>query len=101
MWDCHGGENQQFKMDDKQRLVNKNSGKCLDVSGGSGDAGATVVQWDCHDGNNQKWTHDTQGRLHPVHAMDKCLDISGGSDANGSNLVIWNCHDGNNQKWFT
>ena len=100
MWDCHGGENQQFKMDDKQRLVNKNSGKCLDVSGGAG-AGATVIQWDCHDGNNQKWEYDEKGRLHPVHAMDKCLDISGGSDANGSKLLIWDCHDGNNQQWFT
>jgi len=100
MWDCHGGENQQFKMDDKQRLVNKNSGKCLDVSGGSG-AGATVVQWDCHDGNNQKWEYDEKGRLHPVHAMDKCLDITDASNVNGAKLLIWDCSDGNHQQWFT
>jgi hypothetical protein len=32
-----------------------NSGKCLDVSGPSTDAGAKMHQWDCHGGVNQDW----------------------------------------------
>lgn len=100
MWDCHGGNNQKWRLDEKSRLVAAHSGKCLDVTGAQTGNGSRVIQWDCHDGDNQKWEYDAQGRLHPKHAQDKCLDISGDSNQNGANMIIHQCHDGNNQKWF-
>ncbi|MCZ4515618.1 RICIN domain-containing protein, partial [Streptomyces sp. ActVer] len=36
-------------------LVNRNSGKALDVSGTSTADGARVSQWTRHDGANQQW----------------------------------------------
>ena len=36
-------------------LVSRASGKCLDVSGGSLDDGASIIQWQCHGGANQNW----------------------------------------------
>ena len=94
-WDCTGGDNQKWSMDGFSRLVNKNSGKCMDSTGLG-----TAVQWDCHNGDNQKWDYDEQGRLHPKSAINKCLDITGNSDVNGAKIMIGDCHDGSNQQWY-
>jgi Ricin-type beta-trefoil lectin domain-like len=36
-------------------LINRNSGKAMDVSGASTADGAVVHQWSRHDGANQQW----------------------------------------------
>ena len=62
-WQCHGGENQQWRLElvadfggyFYARIVSRHSGKCLDVSGGSADDGASIIQWQCHGGENQNW----------------------------------------------
>ena len=62
-WQCHGGDNQQWRLEvvadvggaTYSRIVSRHSGKCLDVSGGSADDGASIVQWQCHGGQNQNW----------------------------------------------
>ncbi len=38
------------------KLTNKNSGKVLDISGGSFSVGAAVIQWTYHTGDNQLFT---------------------------------------------
>jgi hypothetical protein len=35
--------------------VNRNSGKCMGVTGGSAQNGAAVVQWDCNGHPDQRW----------------------------------------------
>jgi hypothetical protein len=97
MFDCHGGDNQRFTLDNQRRLIVKHSGKCLHASGT--DNASHVVQMDCNDNNSQKWDADSAGRLRSRHA-GKCLDVWENSDKNGAQLVIYDCHDGNNQKWF-
>jgi hypothetical protein len=99
VWDGHGGTNQRFTLDNKNRLVNTNSGKCLDVLNNDTRPGAPVIQYRCHDGANQQWDGDEKGRIRPRSAPDKCLDVWGGSGANGTGVVIWPCHDGVMQKW--
>lgn len=37
------------------KLINRNSGKSLDVNGGSTADGADVIRWTYHGGNNQHW----------------------------------------------
>jgi len=37
-------------------IVNVNSGLVLDVSGGSKNGGANVIQWTNHNGLNQQWS---------------------------------------------
>jgi hypothetical protein len=36
-------------------IVNRNSGKCLGIIGGSMDVGGNAVQWDCIGHDDQKW----------------------------------------------
>ncbi|MEV7279272.1 RICIN domain-containing protein [Streptomyces sp. NPDC093111] len=77
-------------------VINNTSGMCLDVGGGSGANGASVIQWACNGGNNQKWLL-RDGQLVNA-ASGKCLDIPGGQGA-GARLVQWACNGGGNQHW--
>jgi alpha-amylase len=84
------------------RVISKNSGKCMDVSGNEMGNAANVHQWDCHGGNNQLWyvTANGQGNytFKAAHS-GRCLDVSGVSTATGANVYQWDCHGGDNQAW--
>ncbi|ELS52984.1 family 43 glycosylhydrolase [Streptomyces viridochromogenes] len=73
-------------------VVNRSSGKCLDVAGGSTADGANVQQWACSGGNNQKWRLEDLGddthRLVNV-ATGKVLDTANCSSADGADLRQW------------
>jgi len=64
------------------RVVNRNSGKVLDVSGASTADGARIVQWPWTGGANQRWTvlpnPDGSVRLRSVNS-GKVLDSPAGS----------------------
>jgi hypothetical protein len=83
-------------------IVNRNSGKALDVSGVSTADGARIHQWTRHDGNNQQWQFVDSGggyyRLRARHSQ-KVIDISGASTADGAQYVQWADHGGNNQQF--
>ncbi|WP_374224156.1 family 43 glycosylhydrolase [Streptomyces sp. ISL-66] len=73
-------------------LVNRNSGKCLDVANGSPDDGANVRQWSCNGADAQKWRIEDQGddtsRLVNV-ASGKVLDIADCSGSDGADIRQW------------
>ena len=73
-------------------LVNRNSGKCLDVSGGNTADGTNVQQWTCNGGTNQKWKVEDLGddtsRLVNV-ATGKVLDTADCSTADGADIRQW------------
>jgi hypothetical protein len=92
-WQCHGGANQRWIMDDKMRMVAQNSGLCLDLNVGK----KAIEQSYCHDGPNQKWIYDNKQRLRPDYNKDWCVDVNGVYD--GSQLVVKNCSDEITQKW--
>jgi Glycosyl hydrolase family 62/Ricin-type beta-trefoil lectin domain-like len=83
-------------------LVNRNSGKALDVSGVSTSDGAPVQQWTRHDGLNQQWQFVDSGggffRLRARHS-GKVLDVNGSSTADGADVVQWSDHNGTNQQF--
>jgi hypothetical protein len=83
-------------------IVNRNSGKCVDVVSASSADGAEIIQWDCHGGTNQQWearsTGDGHVQLISRHSA-KCLDVSGASTANGARVILWPCNGGTNQQW--
>ncbi|MDG6101355.1 RICIN domain-containing protein [Dactylosporangium aurantiacum] len=57
-WDCHGGPNQQWRLQrdgDGFRFVSLNSGRCIGVDSGSPAPGAAARQWDCDNSANQRW----------------------------------------------
>ncbi|GAB3805764.1 glycosyl hydrolase family 95 catalytic domain-containing protein [Micromonospora zhanjiangensis] len=82
------------------RLVNRNSGKVLDVNGGSTADGATVIQWPWSGAANQRWrllaNSDGSYRLSSV-ASGKVLTSTG--DNQGATLVQSTDTNGANQCW--
>ena len=83
-------------------LVNRGSGKALDVSGSSTADGGDVVQWSRHGGLNQQWQFvDAGGGFYRVRSRHsgKVLDVLGASVANGADVVQWADHGGVNQQW--
>ncbi|WP_217708887.1 RICIN domain-containing protein [Nonomuraea rhodomycinica] len=83
-------------------LVNRNSGKALDVYNLSTADGGRITQWTRNDGNQQQWQFVDSGggyyRLKSRHS-GKVLDVSNSSTANGAAVVQWTDHNGTNQQW--
>ncbi|WP_369148455.1 RICIN domain-containing protein [Streptomyces sp. R44] len=83
-------------------LVNRNSGKALDVYGGSTADGARVSQWTRSDGAHQQWQFVDSGggyyRLRARHS-GKVLDVAGASTADGAAIAQWTDADGANQQF--
>ncbi|WP_436847902.1 RICIN domain-containing protein [Streptomyces coeruleorubidus] len=83
-------------------LVNRNSGKALDVSGASTADGARVSQWTRNDGTHQQWQFvDSGGGFYRLKARHsgKVLDVAGASTADGGNVVQYSDWGGANQQW--
>lgn len=82
-------------------LVNRNSGKVLDVNGASTADGARVIQWPWTGSTNQQWTivanPDGSVRLRSVKS-GKLLDSPAGS-SQGAALDQWTDTNSNNQWW--
>ncbi|RSM67974.1 alpha-L-arabinofuranosidase [Kibdelosporangium aridum] len=83
-------------------LVNRNSGKALDVSGVSTADGAVVHQWSRHDGANQQWQFvDSGGGYYRLKSKNsgKVLDIDNWSTADGGKVQQWTDLNGTNQQF--
>lgn len=83
-------------------VINRATGSCLDVSGGSAANGASVLQWRCHGGVNQQWTVRTIDETVSLvnRSSGKCLDIPSGSTTSGTRLIQWTCSGSANQRWL-
>ncbi|MFE9017164.1 RICIN domain-containing protein [Streptomyces sp. NPDC007808] len=83
-------------------LVNRGSGKALDVSGASTADGAGVAQWARHDGANQRFQFVDSGggyyRLKARHS-GKVLDVRNHSTADHADIVQWGDTGGANQQF--
>lgn len=83
-------------------LVNRNSGKCLDLENGSTADGANVRQWACNGNDAQKWRIEDQAddtsRLVNV-AGGKVLDVADCSTAEGADLRQRSWLDNTCQQW--
>ncbi|WP_220446938.1 pectate lyase [Nonomuraea deserti] len=73
-------------------LVNRHSGKALDLYDFATDDGAPIVQWARNDGNQQQWQFVSSGdgyyRLKSRHS-GKVLDVYEWSTAGGAEIVQW------------
>ncbi|MET8992877.1 RICIN domain-containing protein [Nonomuraea wenchangensis] len=83
-------------------LVNRNSGKALDVYNLSTADGGRITQWARNNQNQQQWQFVDSGggyyRLKSRHS-GKVLDVYNLSTANGGAIVQWTDTNGNNQQW--
>lgn len=86
------------------KIVNRNSGLCLDVSSGSTDNGANIQQWTDNGTNAQKWevhfnASDSTYVLVNVGSR-KAMDMDAWSKDNGGNAIQWDNNNTDNQRWF-
>ncbi|GAB3440463.1 non-reducing end alpha-L-arabinofuranosidase family hydrolase [Actinophytocola sediminis] len=83
-------------------LINRNSGKALDVSNTSTADGAAIHQWARHDGANQQWQFVDSGngfyRLKSKNS-GKVLDIGNMATTDGARVQQWTDLNGTNQQF--
>jgi Ricin-type beta-trefoil lectin domain-like len=89
--------------EDTYKIVNVNSGKLLDVSGGSREDEATVLQWADSNASNQWWKvirlENGYFKLENVNS-GKVLDVSALSKDDGAKVQQWGFWQaGTNQQW--
>ncbi|MEZ7125638.1 non-reducing end alpha-L-arabinofuranosidase family hydrolase [Nonomuraea sp. AD125B] len=83
-------------------LVNRNSGKALDVYNLSTADGGRITQWTRNNQNQQQWQFvDSGGGYYRVKSRHsgKVLDVYNFSTANGGAIVQWTDTNGTNQQW--
>ena len=83
-------------------LVNRNSGKALDVYNLATNDGARITQWSRNNQNQQQWQFvDSGGGYYRVKSRHsgKVLDVYNWSTGNGGSIVQWTDHNGANQQW--
>ena len=85
------------------RIVNRHSGKVLDVSGPSTADGANIHQWDWVGGSNQQWRFEPGGdgayKLIARHSNKAC-EVTGASWANGANVQQYTTNGTPAQEWW-
>ncbi|MFD6566086.1 endo-1,4-beta-xylanase [Micromonospora profundi] len=83
-------------------LVNRNSGRALDVYNRATNDGARITQWSRNDGAWQQWQFVDSGggyyRLKSRHS-GKVLDVYNFSTADGAAIVQWSDGNGSNQQF--
>ena len=83
-------------------IINRNSGKAVDICSNSTADGACVQQYTRHNGNNQQFQFVSSGggyyRIKARHS-GKVLDDYNFATANGSPVRQWTDNTGVNQQW--
>jgi hypothetical protein len=83
-------------------LLNRNSGKALDVNGASTADGANLIQWTRSNATNQQFQFvDAGGGNYKLRARHsgKLADVLGASTADGAGVVQWTDNGGANQQF--
>ena len=84
------------------KILNRNSSKTLDVSGGSTSNGGNIIQWDYSGGANQQWaiTSTGDGYFSVMNKNSgKALDVNQGSVVAGTGIIQWDYSGNSNQQW--
>jgi Glycosyl hydrolase family 62/Ricin-type beta-trefoil lectin domain-like len=83
-------------------LVNRNSGKAIDVYNLATNDGARITQWTRNDGSQQQWQFiDSGGGYYRLKSRlsGKVLDVANKSTADSAAVVQWTDNNGTNQQF--
>lgn len=98
LWQCMGGQNQQWRVEGP--LFQTNNNMCLDLPNGWAYDGAPLQVWECDGSNkNQHWTQVGSG-LHWGGGGNWCVDVTQGAFYNGGRLQLWTCYAGSANQAF-
>jgi len=99
MWECNGGEPQQWSFQDNQLVFLPDTNKCVDLLGGDTTNGNQLGIWDCNGGDSQQWGFDWDyGTFYLAssgHDATKCVYSLGQGDP----TAIWDCNFDQTQIW--
>lgn len=104
---AHGTPDQRWTLqllDSGYRIINGQSGTCLDVASASTSDSAATGIYSCSAALSQEW------KLVPITGTfyyniinvnsSKCLDLDNAGTAAGTQIFQYTCKGGDNQKWF-
>lgn len=83
-------------------LVNRNSGKALDLYNRATNDGARITQWSRNDGEQQQWQFVDSGNGYyrlKSRLSGKVLDVSDRSTADGAPIIQWTDNNSTNQQF--
>ncbi|WP_236293214.1 RICIN domain-containing protein [Paenibacillus allorhizoplanae] len=84
------------------KIKNSNSGKLMDIGGGSVSNGAADIQWSDNKGVNQQWQFTATGDgFYKImnRKSGKLLQVSNSSTSNGAAVVQWDDNGSSSQQW--
>jgi Ricin-type beta-trefoil lectin domain-like len=104
---AHGTPDQRWTLqlvDSGYRIINGQSGTCLDVASASTSDSAATGIYSCSSALSQEW------KLQPISGTfyyniinvnsSKCLDLDNAGTAAGTQIFQYGCKGGDNQQWF-
>ncbi len=82
-------------------LVNRRSGKAIDVPGSSTTAGTALIQYTLHNSPNQQWKFAPAATGYTITNVNSGMvaDVNGGNTADGTAIIQWPANTGTNQEW--
>ena len=83
------------------KIINSNSGRCLDVDGAGMTAGTNVQQYDYVGADQQQWIiQEDNGWFNIISKKNGLyLDVEDGNSSNGANAQVWNGNGSDAQRW--
>jgi glucosylceramidase len=105
---CGSGSEQRWTLDSTHNeVINRFSGKCLDVTNNSNSNGTALQLWSCFGGANQQWsfaspvTSTILTKFQSFMQGNLCIDAQNGGTYSGTQLQLWGCFPGNvNQNFY-
>ncbi|HEX3028382.1 MAG TPA: RICIN domain-containing protein [Clostridia bacterium] len=97
----NGDDGSQINSNSYYKIINRKSGKAVDVPGGNSANNTQLVQWDDNGNNNQQYrlVADSNGYYNIINrGTNKALD-NAGATGEGSAVVEWDQSSSDNQKW--
>lgn len=97
--------NQLWRYEDGY-LINANSAKVLDISGGEMQPESSIIQYAqkmSEEAANQKWEIDGEGYICCSARPDLVLDIAERNDEDGAAVILYEKREGeiaSNQRWY-
>ncbi|MFI6936851.1 glycosyl hydrolase family 95 catalytic domain-containing protein [Streptomyces sp. NPDC050287] len=82
-------------------LVNRRSGKAIDVPGSSTTAGTALIQYTLRNSPNQQWKFAPAATGYTITNVNSGLvtDVKGGNTADGTAIIQWPANTSTNQEW--
>jgi Ricin-type beta-trefoil lectin domain-like len=105
-WPCNGTGAQAVSIESVgggyYQIRFPQSGKCVDVPGGSHEIGVQLWQYTCNGTDAQKFNvASSQGSKRTLvnKGSNLCIDVAGASTDDGAAIWQWDCNGGTNQVW--